>query len=197
MIPDSLSAVWTAIAPAMANHLWQSTLFAAAAAVLTLALRKNPARVRYCLWLIASLKFLIPFSLLVSLGSHLVKPHVAVTAQSGVYSAVEELSQPFTQTAAAPSVAPSKLTIKTAGRVPWHKVLAAVWMCGFIAMLGLWWWRWRQAAACLRRAAPMPQGREVDALRQLERTRREHKPLAVFLSIGPVSRAYLASFGQY
>ena len=36
MIPDSLSAVWTAIAPAMANHLWQSTLFAAAAAVLTL-----------------------------------------------------------------------------------------------------------------------------------------------------------------
>ena len=43
MIPDSLSAVWAAIAPAMANHLWQSTLFAVAAAVLTLALRKNPA----------------------------------------------------------------------------------------------------------------------------------------------------------
>ena len=41
MIPDSLSAVWTAIAPAIANHLWQSTLFAAAAAILTLALQRS------------------------------------------------------------------------------------------------------------------------------------------------------------
>ena len=100
MIPDSLSAVWTVIAPAMANHLWQSTLFAAAAAVLTLALQKNAARVRYRLWLIASLKFLIPFSLLISFSSHLIKPHVAVTVESDVYSAVEEVSLPFTQTVA-------------------------------------------------------------------------------------------------
>lgn len=105
MIPDSLSAVWTAIAPAMANHLWQSTLFAAAAAVLALALRKNPARVRYRLWLVASVKFLMPFSLLVSLGGHLARPHVSESAQSGLYSVVEELSQPFTRTTA-PVVVP-------------------------------------------------------------------------------------------
>ena len=37
MIPESLSPV--------ANHLWQSTLFAGAAGLVTLALRKNPARV--------------------------------------------------------------------------------------------------------------------------------------------------------
>lgn len=55
----------------IANHLWQSTLFAAAAWLLTLAWRKNRAAVRYLLWLAASVKFLIPFSLLVSLGSHL------------------------------------------------------------------------------------------------------------------------------
>ncbi len=54
MIPKYLSA----IAPAMANHLWQSTLFALLAAVLALALRKNQARVRHHLWLAASLKFL-------------------------------------------------------------------------------------------------------------------------------------------
>jgi uncharacterized protein (TIGR03435 family) len=195
MIPDSLSALWTAIAPAIANHLWQSTLFAAAAAILTLALRKNPARLRYRLWLIASLKFLIPFSLLISLSSHLIKPHVAVAVQSDVYSAVKEVSLPFAQTAAAPSAAPSKLTIKTAGPVPsWHEVLAAVWMCGIVATVGLWLWRWRQAAACLRRAVPMPQGREVDTLRQLERTRRSHKPLAVFLSIGPVEPGVFGIF---
>ncbi len=55
----------------LTNHLWQSTLFAVAAGLLTVAFRKNRAQVRYWLWLSASLKFLIPFSLLMSLGSHL------------------------------------------------------------------------------------------------------------------------------
>ena len=54
----------------LANHLWQSTLFAAVAGLLTLALRKNRAQTRYWLWLAASVKFLIPFSLLVDMGSH-------------------------------------------------------------------------------------------------------------------------------
>jgi bla regulator protein blaR1 len=55
----------------LAAHLWQSTLFAAAAAPLTLAFRTNKAQVRYWLWLIASYKFLIPFTLLMSLGGHI------------------------------------------------------------------------------------------------------------------------------
>ena len=55
----------------LTNHLWQSTLFAVAAGLLTVAFRKNRAQVRYWLWFSASLKFLIPFSLLMSLGSHL------------------------------------------------------------------------------------------------------------------------------
>ena len=60
--------MWSTIAPGLGNHLWQSTVFVGFAALLTLALRKNHARARYWLWLAASLKFLIPFSLLVSLG---------------------------------------------------------------------------------------------------------------------------------
>jgi bla regulator protein BlaR1 len=55
----------------LTNHLWQSTLFAAAAGLLTLAFRKNHAQVRYWLWFSASVKFLVPFALLLSLGSHL------------------------------------------------------------------------------------------------------------------------------
>jgi hypothetical protein len=50
------------------NHVWQSTLFAAVAALLTLALRSNRARVRHAVWLAASIKFLIPFSVFVMLG---------------------------------------------------------------------------------------------------------------------------------
>ena len=34
----------------LANHLWQSTAFAGVAALLTLALKKNHASVRYWLW---------------------------------------------------------------------------------------------------------------------------------------------------
>lgn len=37
----------------IADHLWQSTLFAGVAWLLTLALRRNPARVRHGLWLAA------------------------------------------------------------------------------------------------------------------------------------------------
>jgi hypothetical protein len=41
---------------AIFNHLWQSTLFAAAAGLLTMALRKNSARVRYWLRMAATRK---------------------------------------------------------------------------------------------------------------------------------------------
>ena len=55
----------------LTNHIWQSTLFAVAVWLLTIAFRKNGAQVRYWFWLGASLKFFVPFALLVSLGSHL------------------------------------------------------------------------------------------------------------------------------
>jgi len=55
----------------LTGHLWQSTLFAVAAGLLTVAFRNNRAQVRYWLWFSASLKFFMPFSLMVSLGRHL------------------------------------------------------------------------------------------------------------------------------
>ncbi len=55
----------------LADHLWQSTLFTLAAGSLTLALKKNQARVRHQVWLAASCKFLIPLSLLSALGTHI------------------------------------------------------------------------------------------------------------------------------
>jgi hypothetical protein len=78
MIQQSLSSIWTALAPGVGNHLWQSTLFAAVAGLLTLALRKNHARARYWLWLAASLKFLVPFSLLTALGSRAWRGHAGL-----------------------------------------------------------------------------------------------------------------------
>jgi bla regulator protein blaR1 len=51
------------------NHLWQSTLIAAGIAALMAMLRNHGAHVRYWLWWAASVKFLVPFSLLTLLGS--------------------------------------------------------------------------------------------------------------------------------
>jgi bla regulator protein blaR1 len=68
MIAKFLIDLSTTAAPAFGNHIWQSTLFACAMGLLTLAFQKNRARVRYWLWFAASLKFLIPFSLLTALG---------------------------------------------------------------------------------------------------------------------------------
>ncbi len=90
-----LSAMWKEVAPALGNHLWQSTLFAIAAGLLTLLLRKNQARARYGLWLAASLKFLIPFALLVNIGTHLAWSHRPAGTNAGLYLAMQEVSQPF------------------------------------------------------------------------------------------------------
>jgi beta-lactamase regulating signal transducer with metallopeptidase domain len=53
------------------NHLWQSTLCVIAAALLSPVFRKDAAHVRFVIWLAASIKFLIPFSLLLWAGNHI------------------------------------------------------------------------------------------------------------------------------
>jgi len=62
------------------DHLWQSTLFAGLIGLVTLAFRTNGAHIRFFLWLTASLKFLVPFSLIVGAGKILNAPaHPATT----------------------------------------------------------------------------------------------------------------------
>ncbi len=77
-----------------ANHLWQSTLFAGGAALLTLALRRNHARVRYGVWLAASCKFLLPFSLLIALGGQSRWQTLPKTTPT-LSVVMDEVTQPF------------------------------------------------------------------------------------------------------
>jgi uncharacterized protein (TIGR03435 family) len=130
-----------------ANHVWQSTLFAGVAWLLTLALRKNHARIRYWIWLTASCKFLIPLSLLVSLGSHLAWRTVHVTAQPALTVVVNQISQPFF-----PTVASGVPEQPAASWLP--VILLSVWACGFIGVSVSWWIGWRRIRMVLRTGRP-------------------------------------------
>jgi bla regulator protein BlaR1 len=167
MIPKVLSEIWAVVAPAMGNHLWQSTLFAGVIGVLTLALRNNRAQIRYWLWLAASLKFLIPFSLLVGMGSHLASPRAAAAPRTGLYFAMEQVGQPFTRQAVPPipNATPSTAFQSLIHLLP---ALLVVWLCGFVVVLFVWCVRWRRISAAVREAEPLRQGREVEVLRRLE-----------------------------
>ena len=135
MIPKYLSATWAALAPALGNHLWQSTLFVAIAALLTLTLRKNHARTRYWLWLTASVKFLIPFSLLVGMGSNLGWLRVWVGTKASLYSTMEEVSHPLTP----PTISVISGGTPFAASDNWTRLLPvlliALWLYGFVVVL--------------------------------------------------------------
>src|SRR5258706_7363914 len=108
---------------AFLNHLWQSFLFAGAIWLLTLTLRSNRASVRYWLWLAASAKFMIPFSLLVSTGKLIPWRTVPEIGQNHWSSVMEEISRPFT----GPSVAPWSVPATPSPNPLLSMVLLAVW----------------------------------------------------------------------
>lgn len=161
----ALTSFWDAVAPALGDHLWQSTLFVLVAGLLTLLLRKNHARARYWLWLAASLKFLVPFSWLVALGSKLAWRDT-ITNPTAVYVTVQQITQPFTQSSvAAPEISPAASTN------PMHVIpslFIGIWLCGFLAVFCMWCMRWRRISLAVQQAIPLEDGRELEALRLLE-----------------------------
>ena len=127
------------------DHLWQSTLFAAAAGLLTLVFRKSRARARYWLWLTASVKFLVPFSLLVALGSQVEWRAAQVGPQLELSFAIEQVSVPAVHAPLPP--------IHHASLLP--EALLAVWALGFAAVLFRWFVRSRALRGARRSASPL------------------------------------------
>jgi len=183
MILNSLSMMWAAVAPALGNHLWQSTLFAVVAGLLTLLLRKNHARARHWLWLAASVKFLIPFSVLVSLGSHLAWPGTPAGSNGGLYFMMEQVSHPLTpatMTAGSRIGSPATISSGLIHLLPF--ILVAAWLCGILTVLVVWRLRWRRITEIMQNTLPLDGGREVETLRRLERREGMRKPLEMRLS---------------
>jgi uncharacterized protein (TIGR03435 family) len=179
----SLSTIWSYLALGLADHLWQSTLVAVAAGLFTLMLRQHHASARYWLWLAASMKFLVPFSLLVSIGKSLTWLHHSTRAASpALYFAMKEISQPFTQ-AAAPAVGTTTASTAHPSLLHFFPVIAtAIWLGGLLAVLFVWTMRWQRISAAIRSSERLREGREVGALRRLERIGGIRKPIDILLS---------------
>ena len=135
----------------LANHLWQSTLFAAAAGLITLLLRRNRARVRHGVWLAASCKFLIPLFTLIAVGNHFAPRKALPAAQSGAFVVANETSTPF----ASPANAPEEIADAPSPGNWVPPVLLGVWACGFIWIAWSWYMRWRRIRAIVRAGFPV------------------------------------------
>jgi TonB family protein len=166
------------------NHLWQSTLCVAAAALLVWLLKDQPARWRYRVWLAASLKFFVPFALLGALGSQIpVRVFTPDAPKSSVSVVVEFLGEPFDFAQREPNGPrpsgfgtrqdPSDFTSPEA-RVPRPEsalapiVLLSLWLGGCLALLVGKAIRWRQLRSLLLTARSLNRGREADALERTQ-----------------------------
>ncbi len=116
----------------MIDHLWQSTVFAICVAIATFCLRRNRASVRYWLWFSASMKFLVPFAILTSLGRQ-VEP-VAPSLPTNVAVAFQGATQPFSG-----DISVSGVPVL---QTDWMAWILAVWACGAlgiaVARLRVW-----------------------------------------------------------
>jgi uncharacterized protein (TIGR03435 family) len=152
------------------NHLWQSTVFAACLALLTLAFRRNRAHVRYWLWLAASVKFLVPFSALLWVGAQIELVPIERSGQA-IVGVLDNAAQPFTQ--------PTPVRLDRRGRpVPpppptdlamiAERSFRRLWPAGSLALLLMWAVRWRRVAATVRAASEITDGPVLHTLRRLE-----------------------------
>lgn len=149
------------------NHLWQSTLLVGAIGLLTWIFRGHGAHVRHGLWFAASLKFLLPFSLLISLGSHIHwRPITSATAAPVLSRVVapfagEVIISPYTtqtsptggtqtRTAAAP------MTVGTPVARHFPLLALALWACGCAFVLGRWITRWQRIRQAVNESSALP-----------------------------------------
>lgn len=158
MAPVPWASLWNS---ALFVHLWQSTIFVVAIWLLTLALRRNAAKTRYRLWMIASVKFLIPFSLLIAAGQSLHLDFGSAGSQRGISSAVESIGQPMFATTPFAANAVATVSHLPAAPAPVHHaisvlwLLGVIWAAGAIFLLARWARSWLRIRKALQSSSPL------------------------------------------
>jgi uncharacterized protein (TIGR03435 family) len=134
---------------AILNHLWQSTAFAAIVFLAAWLLRHHSPRIRYGLWFAASAKFLIPFSLLVSIGNQVRFPPDTHPLHATTVTAISTYFAPAPARVFSVRPAPN-----LAGRRTGAVIAAVIWLGGFLALALRWALGWRRIRGAVRAATP-------------------------------------------
>jgi len=142
---------------AWTNHLWQSSVFALAAGLLSLAFRTHRANVRFWIWLCASFKFLLPFALLISLGNRMWQTvtvgHFAAPIPDPALSlAVARIAQPFSRVSF-PDGAPVHPSLQFNEWIA--LAIIGVWVCGVLGVLLIRFRGWLRIRRALRESKPV------------------------------------------
>jgi bla regulator protein blaR1 len=175
------------MATGLLNHLWQSTLVAGLAWLVTLALRRDRASIRYRVWLAASMKFFVPFSVVTALGQRFgwrpvvvasVTPHEVIVEASG-----SSLSERAVRIVA--HQPPVSSLLRTTGSVL-PDLLIVLWAVGVMALLAMWIIRWRRVSRIIQTSTPLTNGGVVEALRTIERQTGLSRPIPVVTSSSPL-----------
>ena len=172
MIADSSTA-----ARIVADHLWQSTLIACIAVGLAWSLRKSEARFRHATWMLASLKFLVPFALLEEIGQRLATRREFGAPSSAVVSTVMDIGKPFSGLPAA-----TAQHATASAHFPWLLCIVLLWAAGAATVVFTWLVRTQRVRSLVRAATPQFAGREVDMLRETESLVGLRRPLPLLLS---------------
>jgi bla regulator protein BlaR1 len=178
MALDALTSGWTT---ALLNHLWQSTGVALLAWVLAIVLRNNSARVRYAIWLFASVKFLVPFQLLTYLGARW--PRTATSDSAQIYTVLEEFTRPLREAPLQSAAAASAHASFHTATVVWT-LIGITWFSGFAVSLNKWISGWKSAMDMTVIAQPLIAGREFNALAQAWDNAGIQSPIRLLLSAG-------------
>ncbi|MGB6687166.1 MAG: M56 and DUF3738 domain-containing protein [Terracidiphilus sp.] len=139
------------LASAMLNHLWQSTAVSLLAWPIAIVMRKNCARIRYWVWLVASLKFLVPFSLLISAGELLRPTAPASTPRPALTAVVERVAEPVSTQVDSVPAAPQFASRTGDLFLP----IIVVWACGSLIVVLRFWRNWRRINGTVRGASPI------------------------------------------
>jgi bla regulator protein BlaR1 len=162
------------------SHLWQSTLFAAAAGLVALTLRNNRASTRFWVWFTASIKFLIPFAVLHALGEKIAWQPTPAIVRADFTFVIETLELPFFHSLWSGILSTSVLP-----------VFSAIWFSGCAAVLFVWSTRKRRLALTIRDGSAVSSGRELEILRRLEQKSGFHTPTPLLSIDVPVEPGVL------
>lgn len=154
--------------PAVANHMWQASLFAALVLGATLLLqREAPARVRFALWLAAASKLALPAALFALLGGALDVRAVLSTPDGASAPLVLRIAEPVRMQSESAGVVVSVASVASVTGAAHSEIfclLTLVWAAGAGLLFAVWLVRRRELVRSVRRGSEAWSGREFEAL---------------------------------